>query len=406
MNDKICVGIIYPADPMGTIPGGIDTFIRGILRWVPDDIEMHLVGVSTDAYQRPVGKWTQCDLGRSKFWFYPVLTLGEPGKRSNIPLSLRFTAALMVKKIGCSFDVIEFHRIEPSLLYWFDMTPKTAVIHTNMEALYNKNADIRWKAAPWLFFKLEDWLLQRMSSVFVVREDAVRVYRTRYSALADRFNFTPTWMDPDLFYPISKVTQGKLKAELAEKYGFLTDEFLLISVGRLDQSKDPLLLLSAFAAVSERISDVRLLFVGDGVLREQIAQRIAELRMEGKVIIAGLRSAKEVADLLRVSGIFILSSAYEGMPMCVLEALGTGVPVVTTDVGEVRRVVKPRENGEIARDRSVEALADAIISCHKNYRKYAGQACTDAASDYVPAKVLAPMYENYRRLAAMKRAEL
>lgn len=400
---KYNVGIIYPADPVGTIPGGIDTFIRGILKWAPDDFEMHLVGVTTDADQRPVGKWTQCDLGRRSFLFFPVAALDAPGKRTRIPLSLRFTAALLHRRGGRPFDVLEFHRIEPSLVYWFDKTPKSTIVHTNMDALYNKNADIRWKAAPWLFYKLEDWLLPRMKSAFVVREDAVKVYRERYPAFAESIHFTPTWMDPDVYFPIVDGERGRLKAELASRYGFLTNDRLVISVGRLDHSKDPLLQLIAFSEVAEKIPDLRLVMVGDGALREQIVRRIAELGLDGRIVLAGLRSANEVADLLRVSDLFVLSSAYEGMPMCVLEALGSGVPVATTDVGEVRRVVKPGVNGEIAVDRSAAALAVAMFACNVNHAQYAGRACTDAVADYMPAKVLAPVYENYRRLAEVKR---
>lgn len=400
---KTCkVGIIYPADPAGTIPGGIDTFIRGILKWAPDDIEMHLVGVSTDPKQRPVGEWTQCDLGRRKFWFYPVYALGDPGKRSKIPLSLRFSAAHLSKNTGQLFDVLEFHRVEPSLLYMFNKTPKNIVIHQNMEVLRNSKADIRWKYAPWLFFMMEDLLLPRMSSGFVVREDAVAAYRKRYPSISDRFNFIPTWMDPDVFHPLADGGKGELKVEQAQKYGFSPDDFLMISVGRLDQQKDPLLQLEALAELAERIPNVRLLMVGDGELRQQIVRRMAVLGVSGKVIMAGLRSASEIADLLRVSDVFLLSSAYEGMPMCVLEALGSGLPVATTDVGEVRRVVKSGLNGEIATERSPGALAGAVLGCYQSIAQYAGKACTSAVSDYVPAKVLAPFYENYRRLAEVK----
>jgi glycosyltransferase involved in cell wall biosynthesis len=273
-----------------------------------------------------------------------------------------------------------------------------------MQALYNKNTDIRWRSFPWLFFLLEDWLLPRMNSAFVVREDAVGAYQRRYPAVANRFAFTPTWMDPDLFYPILECQRDQLKLELSLQYRFSPTDFLLISVGRLDQSKDPLLQLDTFARLTSRIPEASLVMVGDGVLREQIAKRSAELGLEGKLIMAGLRSASEVAKLLRVADIFILSSAYEGMPMCVLEALGSGVPVATTGVGEVHRVVKPGINGAIASERSAAALAEAIVTCYKHRAQYAGEACTAAVAEYVPERVLAPLYDNYRRLAGMRRA--
>lgn len=400
MTTKVC--IIFPADPVGTIPGGIDTFIRGILRWAPDDISLSLVGVTTDRSARPLGKWTECDLGRRKFRFYPIIALDDPGKRSVLPLSLRFSAALALKNVTRDFDVLEFHRIEPSLLYYFSDKPKNAFIHLNMEVLHNKNSDIRWKNLPWLYYKLEDWLLPRMQSVFAVRDDAVDAYRKRFPEIADRFHFTPTWMDPDVFYPAMEHGRADLKNRLGKVYGFNSSDTLLISVGRLDQQKDPILLLDAFEKIAKVVPDVRLIMVGDGVLHNTIIAHLEKRGLKDKVILAGLRSAAEIADLLRVSSVFVLSSAYEGMPMCVLEALGSGLPAAVTDVGEIRRIIEPGINGEIAEDHSPDSLASAVLACIKHYDVYNGKPCLDVALNYTPSKVLKPVYENYRRLAGLR----
>lgn len=71
LTTQVC--IVYPTDPAGVVLGGIDSFIRGILRWAPDDIGMHLVGMTTDAAARPVGLWHTCETGRKPFKFFPVL---------------------------------------------------------------------------------------------------------------------------------------------------------------------------------------------------------------------------------------------------------------------------------------------------------------------------------------------
>lgn len=404
-KQRISVGIVYPADPVGTIPGGIDTFVRGILKSAPTDIEMGLIGVTTDPVARPVGRWTECQLGTRTFSFYPVLALSDPGKRPLFPLSLRFTAALFARDVGRNFDVLEFHRIEPSLRYLFDKTPKNLVLHQSMENILNRGSDIRWKWAPSLFFKLEDWLMPKMNSIHIVREAAANEYKKRYPSIADRVHFLPTWVDPEVFHPLPEPQSIVLRASVLRKYGIRDDDFVLIFVGRLDHSKDPLLLLESFALALKQIPRARLIMVGDGVLRDQVRSRIASLQLEERTILAGLRSAREVADLLRVSQMFVLTSAYEGMPMCVLEALGSGVPVVTTDVGEVRRVVKPGINGEIATQRSAETLSAAICSGYQQYKRYRGTPCTDAVADFVPSKVLAPFFENYRRLAGSKHAK-
>ena len=115
---------------------------------------------------------------------------------------------------------------------------------------------------------------------------------------------------------------------------------------------------------------------------------------------AGIRGSDKVATYLKGADVFVLSSGYEGMPMCVLEALACGLPVASTEVGEVARVVSPGVNGELVSVHEPEQLAHAMEKCLRNVEKYRGEPCTDAIQDFLPEKVLKPIYENYRKLAA------
>jgi len=396
-NLSVC--IIYQTDPLATIPGGIDTFIRGILRWAPDDISMSMVGVTTDRDARPVGRWTECTLGGRKFNFLGMFYEENPGKQRMVPLSVRLLFALMMRSLGRTFDVLEFHRIEPALRFLFDSRPKNIFVHQNMEVLKNENSDIRWKYFPWFFYKLEDLLLTRMQSIFTVRENAAVSYRDRFPGMAERIHFIPTWMDPEIFSPAPDGQRESLKAGWAEKYGFRAEDQLLVSVGRLDHQKNPILMLDAFCEVVKAFPDARLIMVGEGVLKETVEKQIISLGLDQRVILTGLLPQGEIADLLRVADLFVLSSAYEGMPMCVLEAMGCGVPAATTDVGEVRRVVLPGRNGEIAKEQTRESLTGAIRTCLENRERYRGEPNLEVAARYVPQKILAPVYENYRKLA-------
>ena len=394
----INVGIFYAADLMGAMPSGVDTFIRGIIRWAPDDIKFSLIGATMDQVARPVGKWTECDLTRNCYQFFPLYAFDDPKRQPRIPASLTFTLRLFRKARMFQFDIIESHRIESFLPYLFAKTPKNAFFHQNMEVLRNKNSDIRWKYFPWLFYKLEDKVIRRLDSVFVVREDAAETYRRRYPAMADRIHFIPTWMDPDLFYSATQQQREKLRLRLFGSRGFKRGEPVAIFVGRLDKQKDPILLIESFAEMLRSGRSANLVIVGDGVLRPKVERRVKELGMTNRVLMTGLLSAPEVSEYLQASDLFVLSSAYEGMPMAVLEAMGCGLPVATTEVGEIRRLVEPGVNGAISADRTKEQLGEAIISCLENLHTYSGAPSVNVAAEYIPAKVLEPVYENYRRL--------
>lgn len=396
---RVCIA--HPADPCGSIPGGIDTFIRGEIDNAPDDIEYSVIGITTDSEARPVGKWTRCALSNNSFQFYPVNEHEVRAKRSFVPVIVQYLMKLgsMLNKVDA--DVLEIHRIESLLRIRRNSRPVTAVLHQNMQSLYDKQADIRWARLPGLYFWLEDKLAPRLKSAFCVREDAAEHYRNRYENLADSCRFQPTWADPRQFRPPSASERQAARARLSDELGLDDDSRWLLMVGRLDAQKNPMLLLAALQRlVKSGQQDVSLLIVGEGQLRSQMEEVINRTELAGRVRLLGLKSIGEVAELLHTADLFVMSSAYEGMPMAVIEALASGVPVATTRVGEVALVLSDGVCGRIAESHSEEHLADAIGWCLDNLHKITGTPCTQSASRFSPAVVLQPKYEHYRRLAA------
>lgn len=398
---RVC--IVHPADPMGISTGGIDPFIRGILRWAPDDLHFSVVGVSTDTKIRPLGKWTNCSLGDRTFDFFPIVKFENSGRQSRIPLIMRYIIALFPRSRRISADVLEFHRVESSLPLLRHRLPMTVVMHQNMQVLWTRESDIRWKYCPSLYFKLEDYVLRRVQSIFCVREDAAENYRKRFPNQSDHISFTPTWADTESFQPPSATERRQLRESVLSEFNFPDDSCLFVSVGRLDSQKNPILLINAFNSLHQRNPETRLLLVGDGVLRGQVEKRVGDLNLTSHVAMCGLKSAAEVARYLKAANVFILSSAYEGMPISVLEALSSGLPVASTDVGEVSRVVEPGVNGELTAIHEPGTVAEAMERCMRNAEAYRGRPCYGAIARFTPQKVLSPIYENYRRLAASSR---
>jgi glycosyltransferase involved in cell wall biosynthesis len=394
---RVCV--VYPADPVGVIPGGIDTFIKGVLRFAPPDLEFELVGITTDPQATPPGRWTTCRLdGSREFAFYPAIAHPTPERQPMVPVALRFLAALLRRPVRTRADVLEFHRIEPWLAFARDPRPKNLVMHQNMQDLRNLGSDIRWRHFPSLYFRLEDFILPRMSSVFCVREDAVQAYRARFPAMRDRIRFTPTWMDPDTFHLPDEPERRRARASLLGEHGFPEEAFVVVTVGRLDRQKDPLLLFESFRLLERSLPELRLLFIGDGVLRPELEERIAAAGLGSRVRLAGVQPPAVIARCLQGADLFALSSAYEGMPIVVLEALATGLPVAATDVGEVSRAVRPGVNGELVTSHDPASFAEAIRTCRERIARYRGRPCVDAVQPFMPERILEPIYANYRRL--------
>lgn len=398
---KTRIRTFYPADPAGVVPGGVDTFIRGIAKWAPDDFEISLVGMTTDEHARPVRKWTRCSLGRREFDFFPAIHVPEAGKRSRLPLSLRYTTAVMQARLllAQGFDVFEYHRIEPGLLFLRDNRPKNAFFHQDMAVIRSAHADIVWRRFPSAYFLLERAVVRSLSSAYCVRKEGADSLARRYPEKADAIRFVPTWVDGDVFTVPSESGRLLRKQQIAQEFDLMPDCRIIVSVGRLDTQKDPSLLIDSISELVCLGSNLCVLLVGDGALRTDLVGRVSAAGLNDRVRFLGLRSATQIAQILHGADVFALSSAYEGMPMALLEALGSGIPVVTTDVGEVRRVVRHGINGMVSADRSLAAYSSALQTVIDGSDAMRGEACAASVREFQPGPVLEPVFENYRRLS-------
>jgi glycosyltransferase involved in cell wall biosynthesis len=140
-------------------------------------------------------------------------------------------------------------------------------------------------------------------------------------------------------------------ARLAVRYslGLSEHTVALISVGRLVGLKRFNILIDAVAKLDER-SSFKAFIVGDGPERSSLEALIVKYQLQDHVVMLGERS--DVEMLLAASDIFSLTSETEGMSKSILEALAAGLPVVATDVGGNKDLVKHGDNGFLSQEHS------------------------------------------------------
>lgn len=124
-----------------------------------------------------------------------------------------------------------------------------------------------------------------------------------------------------------------IRTSLRKEYGVKEDEFLFLHVGRLTEAKDHNNLLEAFSLVRNG----KLLLLGKGELYDQVKNKITTLSLNDRVIMAGAHS--NVADYYSAADAMVISSAWEGMPMVVIEAMSCSLPIITTNVGGAMETV-------------------------------------------------------------------
>ena len=383
------------------MPSGIDSFIRGILQWAPPDLEYSLYGATSDANLRPVGKEMVIRLGEREVRYLPLIRSDAAAARGIVPLTVQYIRALYsllrTDRIA-TLDVLDFHRIEPSYLFRRDPRPQNLILHQDMSVVRNKDSDIKWRYLPWLYEMMEERLFRGMDRIFSVRESAVRRYTDLYPYMAGKFAFIPTWVDTVIFRPLPATAAGAdTRATCRRTLGIGNVIEVLVYVGRLDRQKDPLLLLQAFKLALAQDNNLHLVIVGDGALRSKVEAALLREKLRDRVTMTGMLNRQAIADLLGSADLFVMSSAYEGMPIAVLEALATGLPVVGTDVGEMRRVIQDGVNGYLSHDRAAESLADAMLKALGRLSDMRGRPCEASVVPYHPEKVLSQIYDNHRR---------
>jgi len=138
--------------------------------------------------------------------------------------------------------------------------------------------------------------------------------------------------------------------------------FVIGCVGRLDPIKDHITLLRAFKSLVQRLprggDELRLIIVGGGAMQYELAQYVSEMQLDTLVIFAG--ESDDVASQLRTFDVFVLPSLNEGISNTILEAMATGLPIITTRVGGNPELVQQDVTGLLISAGDSAALTDNL----------------------------------------------
>jgi glycosyltransferase involved in cell wall biosynthesis len=140
----------------------------------------------------------------------------------------------------------------------------------------------------------------------------------------------------------------------------------LLFVGRLAIQKNLLLFLRALDGVSEQFETT---LVGEGELEAELKEAVDDLRLQN-VRFHGVAEGAELRELYRKADVFVLPSAWEGMPLVLLEALAMGLPIVATDIPGNRDVVAHGQNGVLVPPGDPSALRQALLSVTGDLERY------------------------------------
>ena len=288
--------------------------------------------------------------------YYDIPFERMPWKPKNL------TAYRMLKKIidEGNYDIIHCH------------TPVGAMIarlaalsarKKGTKVIYTAHGFHFFKGAPlvnWLLFFPAEWLLAPVTDVLITinREDHDRAKRLMK---AKRIEYVPgVGIDTSRFHGDAAV-----RAEKRRELGFGEEDFLLLTVAEMTKNKNHLTHLKALALLKDReeFANMHYLIVGRGEEWPSLEQTAKELGIAGHVHFLGYRT--DAPDLYRCADLFLFMPYREGLSVALMEAMGSGLPIVCTRIRGNTDLVEDGISGIFA-DNTPEAGAEAILKLYRD----------------------------------------
>lgn len=241
-------------------------------------------------------------------------------------------------------DVLHSHMVHANLLARvIRLVHQVPVLISTAHSIHE---GARWRA---LAIRITDSLCDLTTSVSLA---AVDRYRRERLAPEHKLLRMPNGVDMERFDTDPKTRTRVRRALDVER------SFVWLAVGRFTAAKDHPTLFRAFSRLTRRHPDVVLIVAGDGPLRSKYLEILRQLDLLERVHFLGFRS--DVADLMNAADAYVMSSAWEGLPMVLLEAASAGLPIIATDVGGNGEIVEQGSTGYLAPPNDPAALAAAM----------------------------------------------
>ena len=376
------VTIISDIDPNTPKPGGTRSYVMNLIPFLLEQgIKTTLIGVSYN--KRGIAP-------EYPFTFIPVV-------RSQKISSYKFLFNLLLKapflKISKS-SIIHTQRPD-DLLPFVLFNRKNRKICT-LHGLSDKKIHIKKERIIGMIYDyIERFTLKRVDRVIAVDESTKRHYIKKYPWLKNKIDVIPVGIDLEQFKPINK-------QKMRKKYGFNETDKMTMYIGRLEKEKNLDFLIKVFKKVNNQQSNYKLVLVGDGRERENLENLVLNLKSNNNVIFTGAIEQPKIPEVINCADVVVLCSLFESGPLVIQEAIGCGIPVVTTDVGRVREFIKNKKIGKIVNGKEDE-FAEAIKSVldGDSNQNYIAE-CRKVAQEFSFEKTANALFQIYKELSTKR----
>ena len=221
------------------------------------------------------------------------------------------------------------------------------IIHTVHGWSFN---DYQPGLVRWFYIWLERIIAQFTDSIIVVSS------HDKQQGIANRIGADNKYSI--IHYGID-YAQFSVKGQgIREELGISASDLMVCMVSCFKPQKSPQDFIRLASLINESFPNAKFLLVGDGILRDKIERLIHRLNLQGRVILAGWR--RDIPQILSDADVFALTSLWEGLPISVLEAMASSLPVVATDTIGIREVILEGKTGFLVSPRDMNKMSEKL----------------------------------------------
>jgi len=207
-----------------------------------------------------------------------------------------------------------------------------------------------------LFFRaIQRNVLKNCDTCTVNSEATKNELLKRFPEFKDKVDVIPMGVDTKMFS----------KKNIKLKFNEYKNKKIILFVGRLNEQKGIDYLIKAMKIVNAKISNSILLIIGEGGYKKELQKIADNLNLDNVEFLGGINQ-KELADYYNLADVFVLPSVTsrigtEGQGLVLLEAMACGTPVIGTETGGIKFMIRNNDNGILVKERSQDELGNAIL---------------------------------------------
>lgn len=209
----------------------------------------------------------------------------------------------------------------------------------------------------WFLRIFEERMLEKSNKIIAVSEFTRRELHQYYRVKDQKIHVIHNGVDVNKFKPEDDKSRAK------QELGFKPDDIAILSVGRLYARKGLFTLIESMPAVVRKFPHAKFIVSGRGQSNEmkKLVIHAEKLGVRSNIVFTGYYPDAKLPRLYQAADVFAFSTFYENLPFAVLEALSTGLPVVTTNVGGIPEMIENGKNGFLVQPFDSRELADRIL---------------------------------------------